>query len=103
MVCHICEISPDKHEILKRVLLSNSRDVNKKSVGDLSKVHTTFLFLPIHFIYFYQMRETPLHVAAKYGHRDVVRLLLAYGGDVTITTKDGIIAKWANIQSKLFL
>jgi len=36
---------------------------------------------------------TPLHLAAKYNHADIARLLLAYGARTSLVNKDGLKAK----------
>ncbi len=38
-------------------------------------------------------RNTPLHIAAQYGHRDYVETLLARGADCSLKNSDGKTAK----------
>ena len=35
---------------------------------------------------------TPLHFAANKGNKRAIEVLLTYGGDMTATTKDGVMA-----------
>lgn len=45
-------------------------------------------------------RQTPIHSAAKNGHKDVVGLLIKYGGDLNTVSENGFTSLHLAVQNR---